>query len=221
MKNNLAEKDEMLLDLAPKLKITVRMAVKEADGTIPYDKEEPAHSFTRNFWNNLFSWLANAGGTDATFASGHMSARATGGGTNYYANAFSTLTTGIIGIVSNSNYGIVVGRSNTAFSFEHIALQDQITHGTSSGQMSHQAQTVPTPSWTVGTLTWLASHSRIFNNNSGGSISVNETGLYSHGTAFGGSNDFMIERNVLGAPVTVNVGAQLTVTYNISVVFPQ
>jgi hypothetical protein len=220
MRNNLAEKDGMVLDLAPKLKITVRMTVKEADGRISYDKEEPARSFNRNFWNTLFSAVANAGGDSANFGSGYMSGKIVGG-TIYHGAGFCAPASGFLGLISNSAFGIVIGKTATAFNFEQYALAAQIIHGTGTDQMSHQAQAYPTISWTVGTLTWLAVHTRIFNNNSLASINVNETGLYSNAYVFaGGTQNIMIERNVLGGPVAVGVGAQLTVTYNISLVFP-
>ena len=220
MRNNLAKKDEIMLELAPKLKITVRLTVKEVDGTISYDKEAPAHSFNRNFWNFMFGTVGcSTGGNVNNFGSGYMSGKSTAG-TVYYSNAgYAYGGGGMVGALSNSSYGIVVGTSAAAFTVEQFALGAQCVQGTGTNNLQHAAQAFPTISWTVGTRTWLAVHTRIFNNNSAGAIGINETGLYWSVYMYGGGL-FMLERNVLGGTVTVGIGAQLTVTYNISVVFP-
>ena len=215
------------LTFMPKVGITVRLTVTESDGTISYDKTEPAHSFTRNFWNALFSYIANSTSSGSNnFGSGYISIKSSAGTLSYATLdtiSFSSYESGrgILGILSNSTYGIVVGTSAAAFTVEQFALGAQCVQGTGTNNLQHAAQAYPTISWTVGTLTWLAVHRRIFNNNSAGAIGVNETGLYSDLLNFSkGSGEFMVERNVLGGTVTVGIGAQLTVTYNISVVFP-
>jgi hypothetical protein len=230
MRNNLREIkiEHSGIIKKPPLKITVRLTVKESDGRISYDKEEPAHSWTRNFWNILFSCVVECtGGGSNNFGSGYMSVKGVNGTLSYLAGSTfiepygNTLGTGFLGAINSSTLGIVVGKTATAFNFEQYALASQCVNGTGTDNLVHAAQAMPTISWTGGTLTWKAVHTRIFNNNSLASISVNETGLYSYNYNFGGGqNYYMIERNVLGTPVPVGVGAQLTVTYNISLVFP-
>lgn len=78
---------------------------------------------------------------------------------------------------NTSLYGIVIGTDNTPVDITNSALVAQITHGTGAGQMVHQIMqfdtqvTVVDPNCTFAT--W-----RNFNNNSGGSIVVRETGIY-------------------------------------------
>jgi hypothetical protein len=76
--------------------------------------------------------------------------------------------------------------------------------------------TRPVP--TYDTKVWTTVHSRVLNNNSGGSITIKETGLVWSGYAFeaSASTFYLVERSVLSPTVDVAAGAQLTVTYTIS-----
>jgi hypothetical protein len=80
--------------------------------------------------------------------------------------------------------------------------------------------TAPVNVYTSGTKTWENTIIRIFNNNSGGVIVIKEAGLYWSGYLFDTSIGYhMHERSVLSPTVAVANGAQLTVTYAISMDF--
>ncbi len=68
------------------------------------------------------------------------------------------------------------------------------------------------------TKTLSVTHVRVFNNNSGSSITVTEVGLYGRSTQAG--TTCMVARDLLVSPVTVINAAQLTVTVITSMVFP-
>jgi len=118
----------------------------------------------------------------------------------------------------DASFGIVVGTGDTAFSVEQYALASLIAHGNAASQFAYQPMATPSVAYNAGTKVWKASHTRIFNNNSGGSITVKEVGLYALGYLFTGAVDSvsMDERSVLSPTVPVPNAAQLTVTYEIS-----
>lgn len=82
-----------------------------------------------------------------------------------------------LGVIDNSLYGIVIGTGSTVVDITDYKLVAQIAAGSGAGQMLHQAAvsdsvvTVADPDCTFVLY-------RNFNNNSGGSITVAETGIY-------------------------------------------
>ena len=92
----------------------------------------------------------------------------------------------------------------------------KIAHGNASGQFAYNAMSAPVATYNGGAKTWSSAPTRIFNNNSGGSITVGEVGLMWNGTCFGSTTHYLFERSVLSPTVAVANGAQLTVTYTIT-----
>jgi electron transfer flavoprotein alpha subunit len=70
--------------------------------------------------------------------------------------------------------GIVVGTSDTAFGIDQYALQAEIESGSSAGEFAYTAMAVGVATYTSTTDTWKITHTRIYNNNSGGSITVKD-----------------------------------------------
>lgn len=180
------------------------------DGKLIFDDKQRGHSWTRNFYNFKCGIGTNASMLSSSFGAGYMSGKVIGGTINgtvrYLCNKIAT---GLIGSLK----GIVVGTDDTAFSKEQYALGAIVAHGTGSGQLVYQASAFDSKAY--ASKVWTATSKRIFNNNSGGDITVKEVGLYSDY----GNNTFLTERSVLDPTVTVPNGAQLTVTYEISMDF--
>ena len=122
-----------------------------------------------------------------------------------------------LGIIDNATYGILVGTSDTAFSVENFAMGALIATGNGAGQFAYSAEKTQTTAYTGGAKTWKTTRSRIFNNNSGGSITVKEAAIAGYNVGQGQS--LLFERSVLAPTVAVANGAQLTVTYEISMDF--
>jgi len=203
--------------------IFINLEVRDKDGKVTFKDKQRGHSWTRNFYNYVFSVAgATGGGGVNTFNAGYMAMKETGGTVMYDASYLPRVNLGYTAGAGDAAYGIVVGTSDTAFSANHHTLQALIAHGTGSGQFSYQAQAAGSKAYTAGTKTWKSTLTRIFNNNSEGSITVKETGLYYGGASpfYNNSNmKWMNERTVLSPAVAVAVGAQLTVTYEISMDF--
>jgi hypothetical protein len=206
--------------------IFIGLQVHDKDGILIFDDVQRGHSWTRNFWNMIFGAAASSvGGGVATWGAGYMS------GKNVAGSIYSATSQGVAGMALPYNYGfpdlsaggtcgIRVGTGDTAFSVAQTALVTPVAHGNSASQLYYQAMVIPIP--TYSTTTWTATHTRIFNNNSGGSITIKEVGLYWVGYIYSsstGNSPFMLERTVLAPTVAVPNGAQLTVSYQISMDF--
>lgn len=115
--------------------------------------------------------------------------------------------------INNSLYGIVVGSNNTAVSISDNKLNTQISHGTGAGQLSHQAVDFPEAVNVSGSDCRFQIH-RDFINNSGGSITIQEIGLYSKSYY---SKYICFDRTLSSKTIPNTEGASVTYTMLISV----
>lgn len=114
-----------------------------------------------------------------------------------------------LGAIDTDTSGIVVGTGTTAIATTDTALVTKITTGNGAGQLRYLAQSYQTLS--VGSTTVTLTFTRTFINNSGGSITVNEIGVYGTAQTF----NFCFIRDVT-AGIAVAAGKTLTITYTIS-----
>jgi hypothetical protein len=193
--------------------IMIGLKVHDRNGLLIFDDVQRGHSWNRNLWNRIYGKGTDAIYTNSAFQAGNMSACRTNGSIEYTYQFLGTvpLFSAGAGVLT----GIVLGTGDTAFSINQYCLVTPIAHGNGATQMAHSASTPVLTTYNGGTKTWTSSSYRIFNNNSGSSITVKEVGLV--GTY--GGYDFMFERSVLDPTVPVANGAQLTVTYEISMDF--
>jgi len=206
---------ELRVPLPPEIMIDLK--VHDKKGAIVFDDIQRGHSWTRNYWNWLYMMGASVRCSGATgYAAGYMNLRKIDG--NYATNNGGwtlDLTPAQGGGVDSTFSGIVIGTDDAADNADSYALGALIAAGTGPGQMSYQADVNAGNSYNAETHVWTSSFSRIINNNSGASITVNETGIAGNMEYTSG----LIERSVLSPQVVVPNGAQLTVTYQISMDF--
>jgi hypothetical protein len=200
------------LKVPPPPEIMIGLKVHDKNGILTFDDIQRGHSWTRNYWNCIAKLFTGYVGSGSTFGAGYLT-------TKTLTASVGTTPTDLRAAYFQGGLGayypgIAIGTGDTAFGIDQYTMVAQIATGTGSGQMIYNAQSTTTGSY-VGE-TWTSTTSRIFNNNSGGSITVKEVGLYSYP---GGDGVFMMERSVLSPTVTVANGAQLTVTYEISMDF--
>ena len=209
----------------PAINSFLKIGTIEPDGTEIIHYDDRSHTLNRNYWSLSFRsavpYWSPAGQTQ--FANGFHT----------FKNANGTIYTGQLGwntgtlISLDYNYngtgigqpdGIRVGTATDAESFEGYTMQGFVGHGNSAGQLYFQAQTT-TNGGTQNGYTWTTAISRYFNNNSGGTIGINEvcmlTGTY--GNVYG---QIMWCRDKLGATVNVLNAGTLTVNYSFSVTMP-
>lgn len=106
-----------------------------------------------------------------------------------------------------SAFGLVVGTGTTAEAFTQTALTTQIAHGTGAGQLDYGASVVNLPSSDATSTTMILT--RVFANSSGGSITVQEIGIYWRMS--GSSWNMCIARDL--ATIALSNGDQLTLNY--------
>jgi hypothetical protein len=230
-------KYQKLAELGMELGIPVMQTFVQLESVGPDEKTHDVYAdrsrtLNRNYWNWLFKqfagFTANAATApaasialtaDATFGAGHLTNKSTGAVVlNANSTAFATPPTVVaLATVGSAATGIVVGTGVAAESFEDVALGAIVAQGTGAGQMSYAAMTEQVPTYNSGTLTWTWQAIRILNNNSGGTITVGEVGIY--GASSSGTN-YMIMRDKLAATVGVLNAGQLTVTYTFTLTFP-
>ena len=115
---------------------------------------------------------------------------------------------------ASTAYGLRVGTSTQAVDVEDFDLITEINEGTSAGEMQHGAVTFGAPSSDSSSTSFILT--RVFSNDSGGDITVNEIGLIARMSDTGSTGrNFLFARDILGTPPTVSTGEQLTVNYTI------
>jgi hypothetical protein len=182
--------------------IMIGLKVHDKNGILVFDDVQRGHSITRNWYNSILYTAMGIKTVGSTYAAGSMCCRDTTGliqSTYIYAG------------YDSSYNGIIVGAGDTEFAFENYILASKITSGNGAGQLLASTGTVGTPAYV--SKVWTVITSKVFNNNSGSSITVKEVGLTCN------VNALLIERSVLSPTVAVANGAQLTVSYQISMDF--
>lgn len=117
---------------------------------------------------------------------------------------------------ANEDYiGVVIGTGVAPVAIDDYKLESQIMHGTGPGQMRHLASTPGWPSVAGSNCDFLTSRTLL--NNSGGSITVRESGIYCRvkGTTYYGYA--CIVRDILATPQDVPDGGSITIDYTLRI----
>lgn len=213
------DRDCLKMHVCPPPKTFINMKVHDASGNLTLDMDMPSRSWVRNAYNYMAMQFlgvsADSGGT--TFGEGKLPLKDTSGAIKQTSNIYYTSSTiNYAPTATTGVTGIQVGSSATAESFEHNELAAMITSGSAAGELNYQAMSPGVATYDSGTKKWTVVHSRIFNNNSGGDVTVNETAwVWSISSSY-----IMVSRDLLPSAVTVSNAAQLTVTYTIEMTFP-
>lgn len=205
----------------------INFEIEDKDGKIIEQYSSKSNSWVRNAHNSLASIFLpapGAAGTNVYGAGGlkvkNISGTAYGDASYPISTEGATLAAYVCENATTGNFGIFVGSSNAAESFEDYTLGAKIASGTAAGQLSYNAMTLPTVTYDAPTLTWTSVLERIFNNNSTALVSVNESGLVEY-LAYTTSNIYVLmSRDVLSSPMEVPVGGQLKVKYTTTYTMP-
>lgn len=211
----------------PVFEAFLTLEVFDKNGKRTSYRRQRSHSWTRNAYNHMFCQLAAKQATDAgLFEAGKLSIKDIGASiraTNIIEikdAACDSVDAGYRGVASTDTHGIVVGTGTGAESFEDYVLGTLIASGNGAGELAYGEQEAHDVSYVSGTKTLSTDLVRYFNNNSGGSITVNEIGLIAEMFIDGATSRYMMSaRDKLGTGVEVADTGQLKVTYTISLVF--
>lgn len=188
-----------------------------------------SHTVDRNYYNFVFC-MANAKNlSDATFGTALLSLKDTDGAINFDIDdviqySFGddldsrSVNKGILATSGTDELGIVIGTNSGAEDFEGFALGTRIVNGSDGGEMDYSQSELH--AITNATLTLKNTLIRDFNNNSPGSITVEEAGIYV-GITRGTGSVFpcMITRDLTGGDVVASA-AQYRYTYESTLVYP-
>ena len=196
-----------------------------ANGRITHLHSQRSHSWVRNAYNCVLTQLAGIN-CDGTYAAGSTGMKQIGGTVasgkaqgllreDLTCEDPTTLANGLVSPAATI-YGIAVGSNNTAESFEDYKINTKIAHGNAAGQLSYGQSLYPaTKSYVAGTKTYTAIHTRYFNNNSGGDVTVRECTIEMQNQ----STVYCTCRDVFADVVVPNTG-QLKVTYTFTLTYP-
>lgn len=211
--------------------------VENLDGETIHEHEERGHSWVRNAYTLLTCQMCNIAldyAATPVYGPGNIIIKKTNGVLVHgYAPAPENKWGiygpsypespgyGYVGVSSSVDNGIVVGTGTTSYDFEQFALSSIILNGSGTGQLAYQASTMLGKSYNSENKTFTVTYQRIFNNNSSGSQTISEVGMYAKLSYPGGFvQSVMMTRDVLSTPVEVPTASKLTVTYTLSVAFP-
>lgn len=195
----------------PNIQIFVGIKAWDARGRLTHDVTEESKSLVQAFLAAMLAAMSNStlGGTHPD----------TGGSARTLTihSGNNLLMYRAKGLVNDATEGIVIGTDATVVDITDNQLVAQIAEGTGSGQMTHQAQTYDS-NITISDPDATFSTARTFNNNSGGSITVKETGIYAAMTRTVSTlSDFCMVRDVPTELVVADSGlCQVTYTFKIS-----
>jgi len=222
------DRDCIRMHVCPPPKTFVDMEVRNANGELVDGLTMKSNSWLRGAYNLLAFQFMNlrmnvTDGVATGYSAGSMNMKDT------YANTRNNATIigmsdndSILGGLGNAEKGIVVGTGDNAETLNGFQLSAKILHGAEVNKLSYAAQSTPVFSYASATKKWTSTITRIFNNNSGASITVKEVGIYSAASGGGVNVGFMLSRDLLTVEnyKTVPNGGQLTVTYTIEMTFP-
>lgn len=183
----------------PGLKATIISEVTDKDGKVLEYREFPMKSFVENMLKilagfNLMTWLAPKNTADAA------------------QNSLALTVADVPALGADDTKGIVVGTSDASWGEDDIALTAKIANGTGSGQLLYGPEIVTNPVFNSGK--WTFSKYRIFNNGSGGSITVKETANYVKQSYPAASDYVMAVSRDVPAPIVIPDGAAHRLTYS-------
>jgi len=203
------------------------LEVRDKDGRVIQSLRQRSHSWVRNAYNHMFSQLAGKNGSDTTFGAGKISIKDTGGTVRYGTAPIGHSSTdidgssyGYRGAAGDDTWGIQVGSGTNAESFEDYQLQAKIANGVGAGQLSYIQQDPHVITYNADTKVLSNTLVRYFNNNSGGSVNVNEVALVLNQPLSGVTGKWVQSRDKLAATVTVPNTGQLKVTYTVQLTYP-
>jgi len=117
--------------------------------------------------------------------------------------------------------GIVIGTDSAAVQPDQYGLISKIESGEIAGQVMYYGTCLYGLTIDAGTDTAEFNVEALFHNKSGGSININEVGIYAHGGPGSDSwpnlQQYCIIRDVLGATIALGDGEYVRVTYTISI----
>jgi hypothetical protein len=212
----MSEKEKQL-----KIGLSYEVEVRDKNGKLISKQHGKSHSWLKQWIQILKGEFATRHGTTVGNANVSINDE-TGSGRTYPPQSSGSLTAdylqlSTLGDAGDVTQGIIVGGGDTPNTLTTYALASKIGHGTASGQLVYNAESVEDVINPSGMdLTFRIT--RTFTNNSGASVTVKEMGILVKKFDAGAfSRSFLIARDVLPSPSSVPDGATLTIRYTVKI----
>ena len=192
------------------ISLEYEIIVKNKDNEIIKEIRKPAKSFVKNFMISLRACFlrqnltaTTVAGTTAPIIHLIISSRVV------LLSRFNILNS----LSNDDSYGIVVGSGNDPVWINDTKLSNQIKNGVLANEILYISNTTITNTFSpTSSKTYIH---RAFLNQSGGTITINEIGVYGLGGSNRGINPFLIIRDVI-TPITLHHHDQMEIKYIIT-----
>lgn len=224
------------LHMAPSVLATMGFTITDSQGNVVRKVSAKSNSFVRNYYNFVASYallIPPCNDTQTalgTFGDGvdtplknvsnvlamnsYIGTIPNRYGSQGYTLEYSVMLYAAPGVATQ---GILVGTGTGAESFDSYNLTTKINHGVGSGQLSYGAMSnIASRSWNSVTKKLTATFTRTFTNSSGADITINEIGFFVNLQQTANYGPYMLIRDLLSAPITLQNGQALTLSYNLS-----
>jgi hypothetical protein len=189
--------------------LTMHLVNKDGNIVPGSERAQKSESFVRGFLDMLNSMMYGANGLSAGFAQDLW------GGYTSITQQYQNMSA--MGAVGAYSWGIAVGTGTIAPTISDVSLQTIIAHGSGAGQLNFSAMTYGAPTSDVTRSQFYLT--RDFSNASGGSITVNEAGLFLYNNPLNGtppSTEVILAiRDVIAGGYAVPNGQTLVLNYMI------
>lgn len=213
--------------MKPGIYASIGIVCRDHNGETVSEREEPAHSFTRNFGKGVYASFLGSAVSEAYLD--------TSGSTvnafirhNYYGSdgtfpIRSCYASGwLLHPAGEGIYrGIVVGSSGAGFDMGQYNLQSPISHGVAAGNLQYAAQMYPSVVVAEDQSAISLVLAREFGNASGSDVTIAEVGLIGYPpkttspswNTYSPHTDVLLTRDVLDTPVVVPDGGVVEVSH--------
>lgn len=203
------------------IRLVLDLTVRDKDGNITDHRVQEGKSFLRGFIEILYVIFLGNCRWDSTLYNKWENGYYIRNNKNLKRLCFARTenkgyTFDADGGVGEEDRGVAVGTGNTAPNISDYDLETIIDHGTGSGELQYGAMTYGLPA-TDATLSHFTL-TRDFANDSGGSITVNEAGVYYRVIAYQYGTDHVHVlgiRDIISGGISVPDGQTLTVNYRL------
>ena len=208
--------------MKPGIYASIGIVCRDHDGETVSEREEPAHSFTRNFGKGVYAsflgsavseaYLDTSGSTVNAFIRHNYKATFPAG----YASGWLLHPAG-----EGIYRGVVVGSSGAGFDMGQYNLQSPISHGVAAGNLQYAAQMYPSVVVAEDQSAISLVLAREFGNVSGSDVTIAEVGLIGYPpkttapayNTYSAHTDVLLTRDVLDTPVVVPDGGVAGVSH--------
>ncbi len=206
--------------MKPGIYASIGIVCRDHDGEIVSEREEPAHSFTRNFGKGVYASFLGSAVSGAYLDTSGSAVVAFCRHTHNLGSYLESYASGwILHPAGEGVYrGIVVGSSGAGFDMGQYNLQSPISHGVAAGNLQYAAQMYPSVVVAEDQSSISLVLAREFGNASGSDVTIAEVGLigYPPITMSGPTSphtNVLLTRDVLDTPVVVPDGGVVEVSH--------